>query len=163
MYAMSDTKNELESLLQNIQEGLKKYTIQELNEAIITFLNKKSDKSIETNYVLTIVAEDYNLSKNSLRSKRARGIQQEAKQIAYCLLHFNLGFSLRYISQRVFFNNHNSVAIGVRRLKHADPNHKVDKVFIDKYKKLESKLLNNFANLNLDKNRQNENLQKEGK
>lgn len=162
MYAMSNTKNELESLLQNIQEGLKKYTIQELNEAIITFLHKKSDKSIETNYVLTIVSEEYNLSKQSLKSKRARGILQEAKQVAYCLLHFNLGFSLRYISQRVFFNNHNSVAIGVRKLKNADPNHKVDKAFIDRYKKLETKLLHNFGNLNFDKNSKNENLQKEG-
>lgn len=162
MLAMSDTKSELESLLSNIQEGLKKFTIQELNEAIITFLNKKSDKSLETNYVLTIVAEEYNLSKQSLRSKRARGTLQEAKQVAYCLLHFNLGFSLRYISQRVFFNNHNSVAIGVRRLKKADPKIKVDKVFIDKYKKLENKLLENFANLNLDKKAKNENIQETG-
>jgi chromosomal replication initiation ATPase DnaA len=150
MYAMPNQKTELESLLQNIQEGLKKYTIQELNEAIITFLNKKSDKSVETNYVLTIVAKEYSVSKDSLKSKQARGMKQEAKQIAYCLLHFNLGFSLRYISNRVFFNNHNSVAIGVRRLKKANPNIKVDKDFLDIYKKLEKQLLNNFANLNLE-------------
>ena len=145
---MADQKTELESLLQNIQEGLKKFTIQELNEAIITFLNKKSDKSIETKYVLKIVAEEFKLSVRSLHSKRARGTQQEAKQIAYCLLHHNLGFSLRYISHRVFFNNHNSVAIGVKRLRNADPKFKIDKQFIDTYKKLEEKLLTNFANLN---------------
>jgi len=147
---MSNTKTELGNLLQNIQEGLKMFTIEELNEAIISFLNKKSDKSVEINYVLNIVSEEYKISKQSLQSKTARGIQQEAKQIAYCLLHFNLGFSFRYISSRIFFNNHNSVAIGVRRLKNADKKVKIDAIFIDKYKKLESKLLMNFANLNIE-------------
>ena len=143
---MSDNKSELETLLKNIQKGLKNFTIQELNEAIITFLNKKGDKSVETNYVLSIVSKEYNVNIDSLNSKRARGSLQEAKQVAYCLLHYNLGFSLRYISTRVFFNNHNSVAIGVRKLKNADPNHIVDKAFIEKYGKLEKKLLQNFAN-----------------
>lgn len=148
MTTMAETKTELESLLQNIQEGLKKFTIKELNEAIITFLNKKSDKSVETKYVLKIVAEEYKMSVRGLHSKRARGTQQEAKQIAYCLLHHNLGFSFRYIANRVFFNNHNSVAIGVKKLANADPKLKFDKEFIDKYKKLQEKLLTDFANLN---------------
>jgi len=158
MYVMSNIQTELESLLHNIQEGLRKYTIQELNEAIITFLNKKSDKSIEINYVLTMVCREYSISKEALRSKKSRGLQVEAKQIAYCLLHFNLGFSLRYISSRIFFNNHNSVAIGIKRLKNADPKLKIDKLFIDKYKKLEAKLVNNFANINIE-NLENESLQ----
>jgi chromosomal replication initiation ATPase DnaA len=147
MIAMSNNKLELESLLNNIQEGLKKFTIKELNEAIISFLNKKSDKSLEINYVMHIVSKDYNITFETLKSKNARGNLQEAKQIAYCLLHFNLGLSLRYISNRVFFNNHNSVAIGIKRLKKADPNHIVDKNFIGKYKTLEHELISNFGNL----------------
>lgn len=158
MYVMSNIQLELESLLHNIQEGLKKYTIQELNEGIITFLNKKSDKSIEINYVLTMVCREYSISKDTLKSKKTRGLKVEAKQVAYCLLHLNLGFSLRYISRKIFFNNHNSVAIGIKRFKNADPKVKIDKIFIDKYKKLEAKLVNDLANINIE-NLENENLQ----
>lgn len=150
-YVMSNSKTELELLLHNIQEGLKKFTIQELNEAIITFLNKKSDKSVEINYVIGLVCKEYSISREALKSKNARGVQIEAKQIAYCLLHINLGFSLRYISNRIFFNNHNSIAIGIKRLKNANTKLKIDKEFIDKYKKLETKLVNNFTNINLEK------------
>jgi len=153
---MSKPKNELEKLLSNIQHGLKEFSIQELNVAIITFLNKKSDKSMEINYVLQMVADEYKFSKKALKSKTARGLQQEAKQITYCLLHYNLGFSTRQIANNVFFNNHNSVAIGVRKLKNADPKHKVDKNFIDKYEKLKSRLILNFSNVN--KQIQNENI-----
>jgi|TARA_R110000803_G_scaffold25320_2_gene60490 chromosomal replication initiation ATPase DnaA len=147
MISMSEHKLQLELLLGNIQEGLKKFTIKELNEAIISFLNKKSDKTTEINYVLDIVCDEYNISKITLKSNNARGVLQDAKQVCYCLLNLNLGLSLRYISDRIFFNNHNSVAIGVRKLKRADKNHKVDKEFIEKYKKLEKRLLTNFANL----------------
>lgn len=147
---MSNSKSELELFLHNIQEGLKKYTIQELNEAIITFLNKKSDKTIEINYVIGLVCKEFSISKEALKNKNSRGVQIEAKQIAYCLLHLNLGFSLRYISNRIFFNNHNSVAIGVKRLKNADPKIKIDKEFTDRYKKLENQLVNSFAKINLE-------------
>lgn len=142
---MSNHKSELELLLKNIQTGLKKFSIQELNEAIITFLNKKNDKSAEINHIMNIVCEEYKISKEGLKSKKARGTLQEAKQITYCLLHFNYGFSLRYISTNIFQNNHNSVAIGVRKLKNADPNHIIDKKFIEKYNKLQSKLINSFT------------------
>ena len=152
MVATSNNKLELESLLSNIQEGLKKFSIEELNEAIILFLNKKSDKSLEINYVMQIVSDEYRITLPTLKSKNARGNLQEAKQIAYCLLYFNLGLSLRYISNRVFFNNHNSVAIGVRRLEKADPKHIIDKNFIEKYNTLERKLVCNFGNL-IKKNR----------
>jgi chromosomal replication initiation ATPase DnaA len=143
----SKNKVELETLLSSIQEGLKKFTITELNEAIISFLTKKGDKSIEIHYVLEIVAEEYSISPKSLLAKNARGNLQEAKQLCYSLLYFNLGLSLRYISSRIFFNNHNSVAIGVKRIKKADINHVTDKVLIEKYERLEQKLLSNFAKL----------------
>lgn len=148
---MSNTKADLETLLHSIQEGLKNFTISELNEAIISFLNKKNDKSLEINYIIQIVSEHFNLTKVALQSKRARGINQEAKQIAYCLLHFNLGLSLRYISKRIFFNNHNSVAIGIRRLKNADPKIKIDKGFLDNYNHLQERLLANFTHLSRSK------------
>jgi chromosomal replication initiation ATPase DnaA len=142
---MRDTKADLETLLSSIQEGLKQFTIAELNDAIIAFLNKKNDKSLEINYVLQIVGNEFKLSRTALLSKRARGMHQEAKQIAYCLLHFNLGLSLRYIANRVFFNNHNSVAIGIKRLKNADPKIKIDKAFLEKYNSLQCQLIAKYA------------------
>ena len=97
-------KKDIEQLLKNIQEGLKKFTVKELNDAIISFLNKKDDKSLEIDYVLQIVSEEFNTSVRILKKQNIRGILQEAKQISYCILHFNLGLSTRYIADKVFGN-----------------------------------------------------------
>tara|TARA_R110002153_G_scaffold184946_2_gene338093 strand:+ start:101 stop:532 length:432 start_codon:yes stop_codon:yes gene_type:complete len=132
---------EVETLLKNIQKGLKKYSVQDLNEAIVTFLNKKNDKSIEIDKVVFIVCKEYGISKNTLKSKNARGNLQEAKQLTYCLLHFNIGLSIRHIATQIFFNWPTSVAIGIKKYRNADETHKQDKKFIDKYKKLQSVLL----------------------
>jgi len=146
MIAMSNNKMQLESLLSNIQEGLKKYSIKELNEGIISFLIKKSDKSMEINYVLEITSQEFVISKSILKSKNLRGIRNEAKQIAFCLLVNNLGLSYRYIGKNIFFCNHSSVGLAIKKMNQADPNHAIDKNFIEKYKKLENKLLANFTN-----------------
>ena len=137
---MSD-KREVETLLKNIQLGLKKYSVQDLNEAIVIFLNKKNDKSIEIDQVIILVCQEYNISKNTLKNKNARGNLQEAKQIAYCLLHFNLGLSIRHIATKIFFNWPTSVYIGIKKYKTADKSHRQDKKFIDKYEKLQSTLV----------------------
>ncbi len=137
---MSD-KKEVENLLRNIQKGLKLYPVKDLNEAIITFLNKKNDKSIEIERVMVLVCKEYGISKSSLKSKNARGTLQEAKQITYCLLHFVLGLSIRFIATKIFFNWPTSVSIGIKKYKDGDINHKQDKKFIDKYLHLQSKLV----------------------
>jgi chromosomal replication initiation ATPase DnaA len=142
---MSNDTKDIETLLKSIQEGLKKYSLKELNEAIINILNKKSDKTLEIDYVLTLVCDEFSVSKTTLKSKNARGVLQDAKQIAYCLLHLNLGLSIRYISNNVFHNWPTSVAIGVKRFKTSDIKYKQDKEFIDKYVKLETKLIQNIT------------------
>jgi chromosomal replication initiation ATPase DnaA len=141
---MSD-KKEVEQLLKNIQEGLKKYTVKELNEAIVSFLNNKDDKSPEIDYVLMLVSQDFGVPVKTLKRKNVRGTIQEAKQIAYCLMHFNLGLSIRYISKRVFFNWPTSVQTGIKKYKQADPNHPQDKQFIDKYNELQAQLIEKIA------------------
>ncbi len=113
---MSENKD-FENLLKNIQEGLKVYSIKELNEAIIKALNKKHDKTLEIDYVLTLVATKYGISIKTLKQKNARGNILEAKQICYCLLNQNLGLSIRYIAEKIFFNWATSVAIGIKRYK----------------------------------------------
>ena len=130
-------KRELETLLGNIQRGLKKYSVEDLNEAIVTFLNKKDDKTIEIDKVI---------SRNTLKNKNARGTLQEAKQICYCLLHFNLGLSIRHIANTIFFCWPTSVAVGIKKYKNADEHHKQDKLFIDKYEKLQGILIQQICN-----------------
>ncbi len=138
---MSD-KEELENLLKNIQEGLKKYSVKELNDAIIHFLGKKHDKTEEIEHILDIIATDYSISKRTLKTSKARGEIQDAKQIAYCLLHINLGLPIRYIAKRIFmYKWHNSVATGIHRYKRLNLNVKPDRQFKDKYDQFSSNLI----------------------
>ncbi len=141
---MSDTKD-IETLLKNIQEGLKNFTVKELNEAIIDFLNKKDDKSDEIDYVFDLVCQEYGTSKRILKQNNVRGVLHEAKQIIYCILHFNLGLSTRYIADRVFSNWHNSVHQGIKKFKSCDPNIKQDRIFMEKYQLLSNKFIENFT------------------
>lgn len=145
---MSD-KKQLESLLKNIQESLKHYSVEELNEAIIHALNQKKDKTPQINYVLSIVSDHFNTTIKTLKKKHLRGNLQEAKQVAYCLLHFNLGLSIRDISNNVFSNWSNSVQTGVTKLKNADIKHKADREFIECYEFLRTKLLENIQSVSL--------------
>lgn len=154
---------DIEDLLKNIQEGLKKYTIKELNAAIVEFFNRKDDKTQEIYYVLEIVSAEYNTNIRILKKKNVRGEISDAKQLAYCLLHFNLGLSTRYISEKVFQSNwHSPVHKAVLRLKEANPALKPDRQFIEMYNKLSQKLIDNFAIQNKVENNEHESLQQEG-
>jgi len=137
---MSDN-TEIETLLKNIQQGLKRYSVNELNDAIVKALSNNNDKSEETKYVMSIVCNEFKVSEFALINMKRRGYLQEAKQIAYCLLYFNLGLSIRDISQNIFFNWHTSVANGIKRFKKLDVQHKQDKQFSEKYTRLRNKLL----------------------
>jgi chromosomal replication initiation ATPase DnaA len=149
---MSLTENrEIENLLKNIHQGLKKYSIKELNQAILNFLNKKNDKSTEIDFVLNSVCHHFSISLNTLKKRNVRGNIIDAKQITYCLLHFNLGLSVRDISKNIFSNSPTAVSLGIKRLKQADATHISDKQFIEKYSVLEKKLVHHIS-LQTEKN-----------
>lgn len=137
---MSENKD-LEQLLKNIQESLKVYSIKELNQAIIVALNEKHDKTIEINHILDIVSSHYKITIKQLKEKYGKGKIADAKQIAYCLLYFNLGIPVRQIALKIFFNWPTSVTIGIKRLKEADSKVKVDKEFKETYQLLTDKLI----------------------
>ena len=138
---MSENKD-FENLLKNIQEGLKMYSVKELNEAIIKALNKKHDKTLEIDYVLTLVCNKYGISIKTLKQKNARGKILEAKQVCYCLLNINLGLSIRYIAEKIFFNWATSVAIGIKRLKMSSGKDLFkNKPFMDNYNALSEELI----------------------
>jgi chromosomal replication initiation ATPase DnaA len=134
---MSETKD-LELLLKNMQKGLKFFSIKELSDAIFSFLKSKEEKSTEINLILNIVQNEFSISLNKLKSN-GRGEIIDAKQLAYCLLHYDLGLSVRYISSKVFDNWPNSVFNGIKRLKNIDLNLKPDKLFFEKYKLMQNK------------------------
>ena len=137
---MSNNK-QLEELFKHIQIGLNKCTIKELNEAIISFLSTKYDKSPEIDYVFKIVSEEYNITTERLRQKNVRGVHNEAKELIYCILHFNMGLSTRYIAKFIFFNHHMSVYSAIKKFNNLDENFKQDKLFLEKYKTLSSKFI----------------------
>ena len=57
---MVDNK-EVESLLKNIQLGLQKYSVKELNLAIVSVLQKNGSQQKEITYVLKIVSQKYKI------------------------------------------------------------------------------------------------------
>ena len=138
---MDEDKKEIKNLLKNIQEGLSKYSVSELNKALIVALNKKQDNSEHIDFVFKIVTQDFGISIQTLKSKNPRGLINDAKQITYCLLHFTLGLSIRHIAQRIFFNWHTSVAVAIKRFKTANVNVKNDKQFLDRHSALQTKLI----------------------
>lgn len=132
---MTENKH-IETLLKNLQNGLKTHSVKELNDAIIIAINNREDKKADIDYVLNLVADAYNISLKTLMSN-GRGKIVDAKQTAYCLLHINLGLSIRYIAKRIFFNWHTSVFTGIKRLKSANPKVKSDAEFINVYDALQ--------------------------
>ena len=139
---------DFETLLKNLQYGLKTHSVKELNDALTIALNTKYDQKTDIEYVLTLVCKTYEIGIKALLSRHGRGKIQDAKQMAYCLLHFNLGLSVRNIAKKVFSNWPTSVLIGIKRYKTANPKIKSDLEFIDKYKLLQENYLQYISNKN---------------
>lgn len=135
-----ESKTEIKQLLKNIQNGLKKYTVSELSDGIFHYLNKKDDKTKEINHVLSVISEHYNTETANITKKYVHGTLGDAKQIFYCILHFELGLSTRFIANRVFkSNSHAHIYRGILRLKNANVLLKPDKEFIDNYNSIKEK------------------------
>lgn len=136
----------LQNLLKNIQQALKKFTIKELNDYINTFLHDRQPKTPEIDYIFDIVCLNYKTTKSTLLKPHIRGELNEAKQIIYCILHFELGLPTRYISAKIFDCWHNSVFSGIKKFRGLDPKLKQDKEFLDRYNQLLEQFKNNFKN-----------------
>lgn len=132
---------EIVSLFKNIQQGVKKHGVKQLNEALNSFLSQKSDKNDSIEYVISIVCKEYSIPLSMIKLKNQRGTVHDAKETAYCLLHLNLGLNVRYIAEKIFNTWPTSVSKGIKRYKESNVNLKADKEFVEKYKNLEEKLL----------------------
>lgn len=138
---MENKTNELSDLFKNIQNGLKQYTLNEFNFLVFRILKTKNslEKRDEVNYIVAIVCEHYQLSKRNFMTARFGGNSTEARQIASCLLHLNLGLSQRLIAN--YYNiSPRIVNVAIKKFKTIDTKIKTDREFKENYEFLEQKL-----------------------
>jgi len=136
---------ELEQLLKNIHTGLKKYSIKELKDGIVSFFNKNDPQSYDIQLILKVVTEYFGTTITMLKEKNVQGDIHDAKQLCYCLLHFQLGLSTRHIAERIFnYNCHTNVHRGITRLKNANIELKPDREFVEKYEVLKKQCVDKF-------------------
>lgn len=139
-------KKELEVFFKNIQQGLKKFTLQEINDSFHSLLqnkeDKQKDKQKEIELVLDTVCKEYGITKDFLIKGKAKGFLQEARNVSYCILHIDLGLSIRYIAKNVFFLDwHNSVGIAIKYYKELNLDIVPDKKFKEKLEKVKNKIV----------------------
>jgi chromosomal replication initiation ATPase DnaA len=135
---------ELEGLLNNLKGALKKYSIKELNDAILDLLNKDEPKKRLVDATLKSVCEIFNITQRILLNTRARGKVQDARMICYEIMHNELKIPLRYISLIVFKRkSHGSVTQSLKHFKELTPE-KIQhhKELLEKYHKAKESTLN---------------------
>lgn len=130
---------EVEVLLKNIQQGIRLYGIKELNDAITKQLYKKNNKSEELEYVINLIIEHYKISRQTLIKSKQHNIQK-ARQMAYCLLYFDIGMTMRQIAN-IFDKYVRSIAIAIEYFRKLNPELSIDKSFINEYNSFQEKLL----------------------
>jgi chromosomal replication initiation ATPase DnaA len=144
-------KEEIITLLKNIQNGIKKYSIKGLNEAIETAMDSidtnQKDKQKQVSIIINTVCNDFDITRTQLVHSRARGNIQQAKMMAYCLLHYQLGLTIRHIAKKVFNREHHyCVTSAIRHYKNLNLNIKPDKEFNDRYEKIKSVAISKLIN-----------------
>lgn len=97
----------------------KPITMQLADEAIKEFLNKSDDPHINTEYILSIVANYFNLTSDEiLSSKRTQEISY-ARHIAMYLLREFTGLSLPKIGKELGGRNHATILNGINNIKNS--------------------------------------------
>ena len=92
-------------------------TMQLADEAINEFLNKSNDPHVNTEYILSIVANYFNITSDEiLSSKRTQEISY-ARQIAMYLLREFTNLSLPKIGQELGGRNHATIVSGIKKIK----------------------------------------------
>jgi chromosomal replication initiation ATPase DnaA len=141
---MKKEEQDVSQLLKSISVGLQKYGISEFNTEIKKIIAKKADQQREINFVINMVSGQYTITPNTLLNSRSRGKIQEARTLAYCLLHLTLGLSIRKIAV-IFGRYHNSIASALKSFSEQQPEKfKMDKEFSSLYEKCQDRLLNHI-------------------
>lgn len=136
---------ELEIFLRNIQIGLKKYSLNELNqtiEALVTDKNEKGrQRKAKVDIVVSVICKHFELDKEKFLNGRGKGLIQQARKYAFCILHNDFDLPIRYISSEVFsLKWHTSVSLVIQYAKTLNEDIKPDKIFIDKLNELRKQI-----------------------
>lgn len=143
---MDEKQREIETLIKNIHKGLRCMNISELNKALVTALSKRNDGKKYIEYAMRMVCEHFDITITALKQKHVRGNVQDAKQMCYCLLHLDLGYSMNYIASDIFNCWPRSVVVGINRIKQNNSKINSEAEFMKKYKYLQSKLADYVSN-----------------
>lgn len=133
---------ETEILLKNIQDCLREYSVNELNDALLMALDNKCERKKDVDLIIKLVCQEFKTTDRILlRSKLRRDIQ-DARFTAFCLLHFVLKFPIRYIASRIFqFRSHTSVSVSIRYFKNLNEKIKTDYEFKQRFDKVKNEYL----------------------
>jgi len=102
----------------------------------------KNDKWDETEFILNSVCEHYKVSKKALKYSPARGNLQEARTMCYCLLHRELGLSMRYVAFRIFeLEQHSTVNNAIMKFRTLNTDLKHEKEYRETYEMFQKKLI----------------------
>ena len=88
---------------------MKVYTLKEINNTFKDIIDSKNNNTTDVSHALNIVCEHFKINMNQLMGKDNRGVIVDAKQIAYCILYFDVKLSVLTISKNIFKNCRNSV------------------------------------------------------
>jgi chromosomal replication initiation ATPase DnaA len=123
---------QVQTLLKYISDGIKLYGVKDLNDSLIKTLFQKTDKSAVVEFILDMICKDFDITRYKLIKSAQRGHSQKARQIAYCLLYFEIGLTLRAIGN-IFGKYVRSVSIVIENYRLLKTNLKQDKEFLDLY------------------------------
>lgn len=126
----------------------RKYTASKIDQILDSVLSKENNHdSVKVDFVLHSVCDYFGITKKTIMQSNLRGEKHDAKDICYCLLHYDVGLKVRYISRSVFFNWPTSVSKGINRLRRINPKIKQDNKFLTDYNVLRGKLHDRFHEL----------------
>jgi hypothetical protein len=137
---------ELQIFFKNLAQGLKKYSLQELNENLSLMVTNKADRERQKAYyidcVLTEICQEFSLTKPELVRGRGKGVVQVARKYAYCILHDDFEIPIRHIAKNVFnLNWHTSVSVVIQYKKTLNMDVKPDREFSEKLEQLKERIL----------------------
>ena len=145
---------QLEVFFKNIQKGLKKFTLDELNDSIDSLVNTDADwertKGKEIATVIGVICKEFEIEKEVLLYGRSKGKTSEARRYAACILHIEYNLPIRFIAKSVFkLNWHTGVTEAVRYYKSLNMEVKPDREFSERLQSILNKIATKNKNTNV--------------
>lgn len=126
---------EVKTLFKNIQKALTTYgSLKSLNTALYTLTANHDGQEDVVKTIVNAVCEEFKINQTTLLRQYSRGKIREAKQVCCCILHFELGFTIRTISKRVFKTEHFTfVFAGISKHRSLNMNEQPDREYKERY------------------------------